>query len=678
MIMRNHATLLAATSLFLVWQIGEAFYVPGGSSTSFAEDDLVELYIDKITSTVLPFPIDYYSLPFCRPAEFAMPSVGIGQFLAGERISRSPYKIHMKLDIYCEQLCISNPGRGDNKYLETAPSKTAQTIRTEYHHNWIIDNLPAAYKMHDQLSNNTKYFGGFPIGFVDPNNGLSYIYNHVNIELQYHTVDVESDDQKFRIVGFTIEPFSINHDFEINTDAYHDDDTYTIAEIKDPILSCNPHMNNTHTESSMVSQGSAQLSSGPVLFTYDVIWSNNEDLQWASRWNVYLNMNNVHPISDRWLSISNALVLVFILSTTITAILVRILHHDFACYSSVPTEEETIENLIGWKVLYADVFRPPNYPMLFSVCCGSGVQILCTSIFTIALTQIGFLSPPKRRYYFICVLLIYALMGFISGYTTARLFKSFKGRGWKKSTILTAVSFPGIAFTVFFVFNILAMVNDSFYVPFFVMFQLLVLWFGITTPIVFWGAFTGFKRHRIEFPSNVKSIPREIPCEPWYMGLIPTMVFGCFIPLIIWFHELSRIMSSLWLHQYYYTFELFFFAFLMLVLTCAEIAVVFTYYHLYLENYRWWWQSFIITGSTGLYVLGFSLLFYLTEFRGNSISAFGFYFGFMTLVSLAISLMMGSAGFLSSLWFNCTIFSFLEQEMCHHHDNDSSTVRAIC
>jgi len=673
MIMKYHATLLVFTSLFLGWQIGDAFNAPGGSSKSFAEDEIVELSVDKITSTVLPFPVEYYSLPFCRPTEFSMPSVDIGQFLAGERIYKSPYKINMKHDVYCEQLCISNLGRKENKYLKTAPSRVVQSIRKEYHHNWIVDTLPAAFKMHHRHYNSTKYYGGFPIGYVDPSDGLSYIYNHVNIELQYHTVDVDSNFERFRIVGFTIQPFSINHHFE----SYLDDDTTDmIAQIEDPIISCNPHMNNTHTEFNMLSQGTAQLAMGRVLFTYDVIWSNNEYTQWASRWNVYLNMNEVHR--DRWHSISNTVVLAFILLPVIAAVLVKILHHDFACYSGVPTEEETTDDVTGYKALHADVFRPPSHPMLFSICCGSGVQILCTSIFTLAFAQIGFLSPPTRRYYFSCVLLIYALMGFSAGYTTARLFKSFKGRGWKKSTILTAVSFPGVVFLIFFVFNILAMVNGSFYVPFRVVFQLLVLWFGITTPIVFLGAFVGFKRHRIEFPSNVNSIPREIPSQPWHLGLIPTMIFGCFLPLSIWFHELFRIMSSLWLHQYFGTFGILFFAFLIIVLTCAEIAVFFTHCHLLQEDYRWWWQSFNIAGSTGLYVLGVSLLFYYTEFRGNSISAFVLYFGFMTLVSFAIFLMMGSVGFLSSLWFNWTIFSFLEQEMCHHHTNDLSTVTTIC
>jgi transmembrane 9 superfamily protein 2/4 len=34
-----------------------------------------------------------------------------------------------------------------------------------------------------------------------------------------------------------------------------------------------------------------QLASGRVLFTYDVIWIENTELKWASRWDIYLTMD---------------------------------------------------------------------------------------------------------------------------------------------------------------------------------------------------------------------------------------------------------------------------------------------------------------------------------------------------------------------------------------------------
>ena len=60
-------------------------------------------------------------------------------------------------------------------------------------------------------------------------------------------------------------------------------------------------------------------------------------------------------------------------------ILLRSLHRDIAMYNRVPTEEERAEEReeSGWKLVHADVFRPPTrLPMIFCVCVGMGVQVL--------------------------------------------------------------------------------------------------------------------------------------------------------------------------------------------------------------------------------------------------------------------------------------------------------------
>ena len=82
----------------------------------------------------------------------------------------------------------------------------------------------------------------------------------------------------------------------------------------------------------------------------------------------------------------------------------------------------------GWKLVHADVFRPPSYPMLISVMCGSGMQILTMSIFTIIFACMGFLHPSNRGYLLITLLLLYVIMRFVAGYTTSRMYKTFKGK----------------------------------------------------------------------------------------------------------------------------------------------------------------------------------------------------------------------------------------------------------
>ena len=45
-----------------------------------------------------------------------------------------------------------------------------------------------------------------------------------------------------------------------------------------------------------------QIEKGKVLFTYDVRWEES-DIHWASRWDIYLSMNNAVPGKVHWFSI---------------------------------------------------------------------------------------------------------------------------------------------------------------------------------------------------------------------------------------------------------------------------------------------------------------------------------------------------------------------------------------
>ena len=52
-------------------------------------------------------------------------------------------------------------------------------------------------------------------------------------------------------------------------------------------------------------------------------------------------------------------------------------------------------------------------------------------------------------------------------------------------------------------------------VPLLIMAGLLLLWFCISVPLVFLGAYFGYKKDPLEFPVVTSNIPREIPEQPW-------------------------------------------------------------------------------------------------------------------------------------------------------------------
>ncbi|KAL3902721.1 MAG: hypothetical protein SGARI_005701, partial [Bacillariaceae sp.] len=354
----------------------------------------------------------------------------------------------MKTEMYCEQVCISNLGKGEQRGMK--PNKVVQAIRKEYHNNWIVDNLSAASKVEDDSTITTRYWQGFPVGYIGEDK-ISYVHNHVNIEILYHPVESINDDTpKYRVVRFTAEPFSILHDFEgidgVEAEVDEEDPTgapklQAWAKIKKPIASCDPKIGaekKTHTSWEMVTEvgRKPQPASGRVLFTYDVHWETS-DIHWASRWDVYLSMDNAIPAKVHWLSIANSLVIVCVLSAMVIAILLRNLRQDLARYNRLATDEEKADDLEekGWKLVHADVFRPPTFsPLLLSVACGTGAQLLCMTFWTIIFSAMGFLSPARRGALLMAELIFYVLMGSVNGYVTARLYKTFKGKAWQYAT----------------------------------------------------------------------------------------------------------------------------------------------------------------------------------------------------------------------------------------------------
>ncbi|MCI65015.1 transmembrane 9 superfamily member 4-like, partial [Trifolium medium] len=76
------------------------------------------------------------------------------------------------------------------------------------------------------------------------------------------------------------------------------------------------------------------------------------------------------------------------------------------------------------------------------------------------------------------MVLLWVFMGLFAGYSSARLYKMFKGTEWKRNTLKTAFMFPGILFAIFFVLNALIWGEQSSgAVPFGTMIALVCLWF---------------------------------------------------------------------------------------------------------------------------------------------------------------------------------------------------------
>jgi transmembrane 9 superfamily protein 2/4 len=280
--------------------------------------------------------------------------------------------------------------------------------------------------------------------------------------------------------------------------------------------------------------------------------------------------------------------------------------------------------------------------MLFCVLVGSGMQLILCAFFLILFAAVGFLSPANRGSLMIGMLLLFVLMGSFAGFTSARLYKTFKGKQWHRCTVLTATFFPGLVFGAFFVLDLLIWSYGSTgAVPFLTMLAVLTLWFGISVPLVFLGAYFAYKRDPIEFPVFTSTIPRQNPDQPWYLNIWLSTLLGGILPFGACFVELFFIMSSIWMDQYYYVFGFLFLVYVILAITCAEISIVLNYFQLCAEDYRWWWRSLLTPGATALYVFLYSIV-YFARLQSNMYITYVLYFAYMFIISLGVFLITGT------------------------------------
>lgn len=309
---------------FLLWLCLLRVCFPGTTTTvqglqkahTYRANNEVQLRVNKLTSRKSLFPLPYYHLPHCEPeAGTKTAKQNLGQHLTGDLIQTSPYQLFFKTDMYCEHLCVVNLGhseRTDGK--KVAPDNRMVTaIHQGYANNWMVDNLPSASITEDENYITTMFSGGVPLGYVDDADGKAYVYNHVNIVVDYHPIHQKDDldengyvnknskHNEYRVVQFAVEPFSIRHHFMAadggkNGQVESSSSQHILPQtvrLKYPTLSCDLRAGGqVHTTYDTVFLGNtkykAQPASGRVLFTYDVIWKES-NLHWHERWDAYVS-----------------------------------------------------------------------------------------------------------------------------------------------------------------------------------------------------------------------------------------------------------------------------------------------------------------------------------------------------------------------------------------------------
>ncbi|EER88737.1 transmembrane 9 superfamily member 8 [Sorghum bicolor] len=626
--------ILVAAAVLACAGGARGFYLPGVAPADFRKKDPLAVKVNQLSSIKTQLPYSYYSLPFCRPGTIVDSAENLGEVLRGDRIENSLYVFEMMEPRLCQIVCKITPSQDEAKDLK-------EKIEDEYRINMILDNLPLVVpiKRLDQEAP-TVYQQGVHIGIKGQYSGSKeekhFIHNHFTFLVKYHK---DANTDLARIVAFEVKPYSIKHE--------PDGDWRGNAT---PLKTCDPHSRRLVVDSDSPQEVDANKD---IIFTYDVNFEESP-IKWASRWDTYLLMadDQIH-----WFSIVNSLMIVLFLSGMVAMIMLRTLYRDINKYNQLEDQEDAQEET-GWKLVHGDVFRPPANADLLCVYVGTGVQFFGMLLVTLLFAILGLLSPSNRGGLMTAMLLLWVFMGLFAGYTSSRLYRMFKGSEWKNVTIKTALMFPGIVFAIFFVLNTLIWgEKSSGAVPFTTMFALVLLWFGISVPLVFVGSYLGFKKPAMEDPVRTNKIPRSIPEQPWYMNPVVSVLIGGILPFGAVFIELFFILTSIWLHQFYYIFGFLFLVFVILILTCAEITIVLCYFQLCGEDYQWWWRSYLTSGSSALYLFLYATFYFFTKLEITKTVSGVLYFGYMLIASYAFFVLTGTIGFYACFWFTRLIYS---------------------
>uniref|UniRef100_A0A8C2G5D4 Transmembrane 9 superfamily member n=1 Tax=Cyprinus carpio TaxID=7962 RepID=A0A8C2G5D4_CYPCA len=598
----------------------------------FFKDSTIELFVNRLDSVESVLPYEYTAFDFCYDESEKRPSENLGQVLFGERIEPSPYKFSFKKNMECQSVCPKsyNTEKAEDKAKLEFLKKG---MLLNYQHHWIVDNMPVTWCY--DVEDNQKFCNpGFPIGCYVTDTGRAkdacvvnadfndkdtfYIFNHVDITIFYHVVENEAAGA--RLVAAKLEPKSYKH---------------TNWEKPD----C------TGPPMSLGNKFSGEIK---IPYTYSVKFVEDKTIRWASRWDYILE--SMPHTNIQWFSIMNSLVIVLFLSGMVAMIMLRTLHKDIARYNQMDSVEDAQEEF-GWKLVHGDVFRPPRKGMLLSVFLGSGTQIFIMTFVTLFFACLGFLSPANRGALMTCAVVLWVLLGTPAGYVAAR---------WVNEEINNSFELK-VVFADFFVMNLILWgEGSSAAMPFGTLVAILALWFCISVPLTFIGAYFGFKKSGIEHPVRTNQIPRQIPEQSFYTKPLPGIVMGGILPFGCIFIQLFFILNSIWSHQMYYMFGFLFLVFIILLITCSEATILLCYFHLCAEDYHWQWRSFLTSGFTAVYFLVYAIHYFFSKLQISGLASTILYFGYTMIMALIFFLFTGTIGFFACFWFVTKIYSVVK------------------
>lgn len=574
-------------------------------------------------------------------------SLNLGEVLRGDRIRKSDYELSMGKDEECRFLCTREVNRQDVK-------RARQLIGDGYVTEWIVDNLPGATRFVTVDKTRKYYAAGFKLGHKDlsPATGKPryFINNHVTIVIRWRKAPGKGGEAGRKvIVGFEVYPKSVQSEDR--------DAKGCPTDLKGPQKGMEMHLPSNRTAETLKYPFSSYIPADDeeedvddgatfqIPYTYSVYFREEENIEWSNRWDLYF-VNQETSSKIHWLAILNSLIICGLLTTVVAVIFGRTIRNDLKGFvrdgleegkiklrrkkpsgrrrslktsekgpsglleqsedalqdADESSDEESLDDVTGWKLLHGDVFRAPAYGQVLAPLIGSGIQLVFMALGLLILSCLGILNPSFRGGFISVGMGLFIFAGGFSGYFSGRLYQTFGGQRWRKNALMvsnlpiyrsavcitensqTALLFPGLLFGLIFILNLFVWAQaSSTAIPFGTLIALAALWLFIQLPLVYAGSWYGYVgTGPWEHPTKTHAIPRQIPQQSWYIKSIQSVLLGGLLPFSVILIELRFVFKSLWQDKsgYYYVFGFLAVVSVIMVLTIVEVIVVVTYLQL--------------------------------------------------------------------------------------------------
>ena len=467
----------------------------GYSIKSYADDEPIPLYVNKVYSDNTQLQYAYYDLPFVCPAtgkaHAGVPSgrrlsLNLGEVLRGDRIITSDYDLVMNQDKECQYLCSHTTDRAGIR-------RAQQLVEDGYVAEWIVDNLPGATSFVTVDKTQKYYAAGFKMGYKEysaaTGRPVYYINNHITLVIRWRKAPGRAGAREQKvIVGFEVYTKSIGPKDRTDKGCPKEIRNPTGGRMQLLIAPNNTISASKYPSSSYIPEDDG-IEDGATLtipYTYSVYFREDTRVEWGNRWDLYFK-NQEESSRIHWLAIVNSLVIAGVLTTVVVMIFNRTAVGDVKSNRDGPLEEgkvrmrrkktpsgirsprsqkpaektpnglldgveqdevyssdeESLDDITGWKLLHADVFRTPAYAGLLAPLIGSGSQLVFMTIGLLGLSALGILNPSFRGGFVSVGMGLFVFAGLFSGYFSSRVYKTFGGMNWRKNTMIVSYVHSG-------------------------------------------------------------------------------------------------------------------------------------------------------------------------------------------------------------------------------------------